>query len=305
MSAVCADAPAAQHARTHRLGVLLLLASAVAFSTAGFFTRLITLDAPALLFWRGIFSGLTIATFVAARQSGGWRATVREMGWPGLALTAIGSIAMISFVWSLRLSSVAEVSVIYATAPLGTAALGWLLLRERSGPMMWAACAATVAGMAVMMSGGQARAHLFGDLVAAGMTFASALFMVALRWRRDTPTAPAMAGSAFLTALAVAVWAHPFSAPPAEIALTALFGAIQNGLGLILMVLGSRYVTASETALYGALDAPLAPLWVWLAFAEAPSAHTLAGGVIVLAAVGAFIAFGERRSRRIAGGPGG
>ena len=294
MSVTVVAATPTDTARAHRIGVLLMVVSAVAFSTAGFFTRLITLDAPALLFWRGIFSGLTIAAFVAWRQRGGWVATVRAMGWPGLALTAIGSIAMISFVWSLRLSSVAEVSIIYATAPLGTAALGWLLLRERPGPMMWAACAATLAGMAVMMSGGQARAHLFGDLVAAGMTFASALFMIALRWRRDTPTAPAMAGSAFLTALAVAFWAHPLSASPAEIALTALFGAIQNGLGLILMVLGSRYVTASETALYGALDAPLAPLWVWLAFAEAPSLTTLAGGAVVLAAVGAFIAW-ERR----------
>ncbi len=216
------------------------------------------------------------------------------MGWPGVLLTATASLAMISFVWSLRLSSVAEVSVIYATVPLGTAALGWLLLRERAGWPMLAACAATLVGMIVMMSGAQARAHLFGDLVAAGMTLASALFMVVLRWRSHTPTAPAMAAAALSTAVVVAFWAHPLAASPAEIALTALFGILQNGFGLILMVLGSRYVTASETALYGALDAPLAPLWVWLAFAEAPSVGTLAGGAVVLAAVGAFIAW-ERR----------
>jgi drug/metabolite transporter (DMT)-like permease len=44
-----------------------------------------------------------------------------------------------------------------------------------------------------------------------------------------------------------------------------------------------------ETALIGSLDAPLAPLWVWLAFKETPSASTLIGGSIVFAAVGVHL----------------
>jgi len=47
---------------------------------------------------------------------------------------------------------------------------------------------------------------------------------------------------------------------------------------------------AIETALIGALDAPLAPVWVWLCFAETPSVETLIGGTIVFAAVIAHIA---------------
>jgi drug/metabolite transporter (DMT)-like permease len=39
------------------LGTLILTASAVAYSTAGFFTRLIVVDAWTLLFWRGVFAG--------------------------------------------------------------------------------------------------------------------------------------------------------------------------------------------------------------------------------------------------------
>jgi drug/metabolite transporter (DMT)-like permease len=277
--------------------VLLMLGAAVAFSTAGFFTRLITLDAPALLFWRGIFSGLTIAGFVAWRQRGAVRPMLLALGWPDLLLALTSSFAMISFVWSLRLSSVAEVSVIYATVPLGTAGLGWLLLRERAGWPVLAACLAVFAGMAVMMSGGHARARLFGDLVAVLMTILSALFMVGLRWRRHTPVEPAVAASAFLTSVLVAAWAHPFDASASEILLSALFGVIQNGFGIVLMVLGSRYVTANETALYGAIDAPLAPLWVWLAFGETPGPRTLLGGAVILAAVGAFIAQEQREGR--------
>jgi drug/metabolite transporter (DMT)-like permease len=40
-----------------------------------------------------------------------------------------------------------------------------------------------------------------------------------------------------------------------------------------------------ETALIGALDTPLAPLWVWLAFSETPGMNTIVGGLIVFVAV--------------------
>ena len=43
------------------------------------------------------------------------------------------------------------------------------------------------------------------------------------------------------------------------------------------------------TGLMGALETPLTPLWVWLVFAETPSLPTLAGGALVLVAVGWFI----------------
>ena len=47
----------------------------------------------------------------------------------------------------------------------------------------------------------------------------------------------------------------------------------------------SRLIPAIATALIGALDAPLGPWWVWLAFGEVPATVTLWGGVLVLGAV--------------------
>ena len=38
---------------------------------------------------------------------------------------------------------------------------------------------------------------------------------------------------------------------------------------------------------------PLAPLWVWLAFKETPTAATLIGGAIVFAAVGFHLILGS------------
>ncbi len=64
---------------------------------------------------------------------------------------------------------------------------------------------------------------------------------------------------------------------------------------LALFVFGARRVTPVETALMGALEVPITPLWVWLVFDEAPTAPTLAGGALVLVAVLGHILWTARR----------
>jgi drug/metabolite transporter (DMT)-like permease len=66
---------------------------------------------------------------------------------------------------------------------------------------------------------------------------------------------------------------------------------MQFGLGLLLLTLGARLISAARSALINALEVPLACIWVWLAFGEVPSAASFAGGAIVMAAVVADLVF--------------
>ncbi|HET8999227.1 MAG TPA: DMT family transporter, partial [bacterium] len=150
-------------------------------------------------------------------------------------------------------------------------------------------------GVVVMVGGAVTAGHLFGDLLALGMTLCMAVMMIIIRKHRETPMLPAACLSAFLSALVVWPAAHPGSAGPADMGYLALFGTTQFGLGLLLLTLGTRLISATESALVSALESPLAPIWVWLAFNEIPSRATLAGGTIVMAAVGGHIL--TRRSR--------
>ena len=50
-------------------------------------------------------------------------------------------------------------------------------------------------------------------------------------------------------------------------------------------LLGAADVPAGKAMLISALEMPLAPLWVWLAFGETASSASLVGGVIVTLAV--------------------
>ena len=92
-----------------------------------------------------------------------------------------------------------------------------------------------------------------------------------------------------LFALACLPFATLAGITPGNVALMAAFGLINSTLGFALFIFGSRRAAPVVTGLMGALETPLTPLWVWLVFAETPSLPTLAGGALVMLAVGWFI----------------
>jgi len=282
----------------HQLGILLTTAAAAAYSTAGFFTRLIHLDVWTMLFWRGLFAGLFIAGFIAWQYRQETLGAVRAVGLPGLVAASLSTLATILFINAFRRTSVADVMIIFATAPLVTAGLGWVWLGERESWTTLVAGTAALLGVVVMVGGAAAEGHLFGDLLAFGTTLSMAVMMLIIRKHRDTPMLPAACLSAFLCPLVVWPIAAPASARPTDMMYLVLFGTTQFGLGLILLTLGTRLISATESALMNTLEGPLAPLWVWLAFNEIPAPTTFAGGAIVLGAVLAYIVTSSRSASR-------
>jgi drug/metabolite transporter (DMT)-like permease len=124
------------------------------------------------------------------------------------------------------------------------------------------------------------------------MTVSMALIMVIARRFRDISVMPAACLSALLSSLVCWPIGDPLAVSGYELLLLSLFGLVNSAVGLALFTLGARLLPAIETALIGSLDAPLAPLWVWLVFNETPSASTIMGGVIVFIAVAAHLVAG-------------
>jgi drug/metabolite transporter (DMT)-like permease len=267
------------------LGGLLIVVSAAAFSMAGFFTRLIPLDAWTLLFWRGIYGGLFIAGGIICLHGRDTLAAIRAIGPAGLLVAACSTVGTVCFINALRRTSVADVMVINATIPFFAAAIAWLWTGERESRVTLTASAAAMVGVALTFDGALPAGRLFGNLLALIMTILISLMMVIIRQRRDTPMLPAACLSAFALAPLVAPFATPSAGFGSNFVYLVLFGAAQFGVGLLLLTLGTRLVSATRSALIGSLETPLAPFWVWLGFGEVPSLMTCVGGSVVMAAV--------------------
>jgi len=288
-------------AARYRLGFALVTASAIAWSTAGLFTRALPLDSATLLAWRGIYGGIgivAIGLMVEGRQiGGGFRRFCRRDGWPGWLFAASAIIGMICYIASLRATSVAHVAVIYASIPFVAAAFGWIFVKERPTFAALSASLAALLGIAVMVGFGSDGA-LAGDLLAFGMTLGMASGMVLARRFHDIPFLPAAAISAFVSGAICWPYGHPLDVTAGQMGLLALFGIVNSAVGFGLFTLGARFLPTVETALIGSLDAPLSPLWVWLVFNEVPGVSTLVGGAIVFVAVAVFLAISGRQSMR-------
>src|SRR5215467_6121492 len=159
-----------------------------------------------------------------------------------------------------------------------------------------AGCLASVfalTGIVIMVGPDALTGQLGGALLAFMMTFSLALMIVIMRVKKSVSMLPASCLSAFLSS--IVVWPIASEAIPTGTTMfyLVLFGVFQFGLGLTLLTLGTRHITALRSSLLHRLQTVLGPLWVWLVFAEVPPATTIVGGSIVLAATVAASLFGR------------
>lgn len=267
-------------AENHRLGLALVSLSAVVWSLAGLFTRIIELDVWTVLLWRSLFTAIGILALMLALG----RLRLWRIGWPGLAYAVVSAAGMVFYITSLKLTSVAHNAVIYATAPFVTSLLAFIVLREVPRRSAIIAACIALAGVAVMAGFGS-DGTVTGDALALAMTLCLAAMMVISRRHPEMPALEAGWASALLSALIVLPLASPLAPAGLDWGWLAAFGLINSALGLGLFTIGARYLAPAETALVSSLDAPLAPFWVWLVFAETPGPATLLGGAIVFTAV--------------------
>jgi drug/metabolite transporter (DMT)-like permease len=270
-------------ARQHRRGRVYVALAAVAWSTAGLLQRKLTVDLATQLAGRALFAVLGLLVFVAFAERGHLVRAFRAIGRAGLAVTVLMAVSSGTFIAALNYTSVANVLFLQALAPVLAAVLG-TFVGEPVARRTWLAMAVAAAGVGLMV-GGPSRPSAAGVTLSLLMAVSFAGTIVITRHKREVSMAPATCLSQVLVFLVAAPFADPSSVGAADLALLIGLGVGQIGLGLIFLTIGARLIPAAEVALITLLEIVLGPLWVWIVLSERPSATTLVGGAIVLAAV--------------------
>ncbi|HZV95008.1 MAG TPA: DMT family transporter [Candidatus Nitrosocosmicus sp.] len=279
-------------------GVVLVAAAALCWSTGGLLARLVDTDPWTTVFWRSIFTAAFLLVVIFIQERGSAWPQIRGMGWPGVAMALCFAIASTCFINAVARTTVANTLVIQSTSPFIAALLGWAWMGERVQRRSWIAMAAALAGATVMASHSWGAGSITGDLLAliTAIAFAGATVIVR-RHRHLRMTAAAGLASVFS---AIFAWrpARPLDVAPDDLALLALFGAAQLGLGLVMFMAGARLIPVAEASLIGVLESVLGPVWVWLALGETPAPAALLGGAIILTALVVHTALDLRGAAR-------
>jgi drug/metabolite transporter (DMT)-like permease len=239
------------------------------------------------VFWRSVFSAAFLLGFMLWRD--GVRATVdsfKKMGLPGLGVALCFATASTCFVVALAYTTVANVLLMQAGVPLLAALMTYLLFGERISGATWAAIAAVIAGVGIMVSGslgGQVSPIGDGLAVLVAVVFASAT--VITRRHSEVRMMPAVCTGTVIAAVVASGMASHFAIGATDTLLLFVFGALNLGLGMALFVTGVRLLPSALAALIGVAEPVLGPVWVWLIHGELPGVRTLVGGLVVFLAL--------------------
>jgi len=108
-------------------GLVYLLVSAVCFSFAGVFVKIVDTGNWGVIFWRAGFGVIFLVIFYSA--VGRLREQL-NMKVSGVWISLVAVVSTSAFISSFQYTSIANVVVIYASTPLLSGILGWWWMRE-------------------------------------------------------------------------------------------------------------------------------------------------------------------------------
>ena len=278
---------------THRRAVVTMIAVTLMWSIAGIVTR--QLEAARsfeVTFWRSAFTALSLAILLPAIRGRAALVSALQAGGRTLWLSGICWCVMFAaFMVALTLTTVANVLVTMAIAPLLTALTARFGLGHRLATRTWGAIVVAGVGIAWMYAREVSAAdprQLLGTLIALAVPVAAAINWTLIQHTRhaaDLDLLPAVLIGAALSALLTLPLSLPFAASAHDLALLALLGVVQLAIPCLMSVAAARHLSAPEASLLALLEVIFGVAWAWWGAGEIPAPHVLGGGLLVLAAL--------------------
>ena len=273
-------------------GTLLAFGGIMFITPDSLLIRLANISSWNLIFYRGFipFLAIFIGLLIVYRSS--LFKKILDNGWHGLFFILTFSITSIVFVISIENTNVANTLVMVALAPMLSAIISLIFLKENPDKKTWIAI--TVTTLAVIyiffdsFERGDFKGNFFGFICAMGLA-AGTVIIRSVKQINLVPSA--MIGKLFVALIAL-IFVDKFNLTGKDLIIIPTMGIFCVAIPFVLITLAPRYITAPEVNLFFLLETILGPLWVWLVIHEQPSMETIIGGIVIFStiAVHSFLA---------------
>ena len=218
-------------------------------------------------------------------------------GRKGLVVATFYGLGSIAFITGVYNTSTANLVFILAFNPMFAAMLSWMFLKERPRPATLAAMAFMIAGVLIIVGDSIGSGTLLGDLMGLCSAFLIAAAITVSRSSGEDMGFTSLVG-VFLPFLVAAAMVGQIGFRVDAPWWIIFNGAVIMPLSFFCLASGPRYISGGEVAMFYLLETVLAPVWVWMIFAEVPSRNSLIGGAILVAALVAHSIWQIRVKRR-------
>jgi drug/metabolite transporter (DMT)-like permease len=272
-------------------GILAMAATAFLWSIAGLFIKVIDWNPIAIAGMRSLIASIVILIYL--------KRPVIHFSFPQIAAAVANAATMLLFVCANKTTTAANAIILQYIAPVSTAFIGAILLKERTRIEHIAAIPVVLAGMIIMFFDELCGGRLFGNILAVMSAITFGFYFVFMRMQKDGSPLESILLSHWLTA-GVCVIISLFLPVPhvtaKSLAAIAVLGIVQVGISSILFSFAIKRISAVSAILIAVIEPIFNPIWVFFAIGEAPGANALAGGgIIVLAVTIASIINAHRR----------
>ncbi len=270
-------------------GILFCCLATVCWSLSGAFVRSVpTLDPWTVNAYRGLSAGISLLIYLCVRYRGGVVARLMPAEPLGFAISAFFFAAGSTlYIVALSMASVASVSVLGATSPIFAGLLAWVMIGERTSPLVMVSTLMVLLGVYLIATaeGAAMQSGLLGTLVGVLVGFTFAGQTVSLRRYRHLEMTPAIMYGGFLVTACVFVARGLPVLSPHDFTVIAVMGLVQLAIPLVLYVEGAKHVPAVQAILISLADVVLNPLWAWITHGEVVKTGVFYGGAIIVAAI--------------------
>ena len=256
------------------------------------FIRLSNIETWTLLFYRGAIPFLVVLLGLIIFYKTNFFNALFKIGYTGIFYVISFSVCNITFIISIQNTNVANTLIMVAMAPMLSAVLAWIFLKEPTNRTTWVAILITFLSVTFIFYDSVQLGNIIGDIFGFITALGLAINANLARFAKDRDLVP----SAVIGKLVVAIFAfffvENFELVKLDMIIVPLMCVMCVAIPFVLVTIAPRYISAPEVNLFFLLEVILGPIWVWLIIKEQPSTQTIIGGIIIIItiAVHSFLA---------------
>ena len=263
-------------------GSLLAFIAVMLITPDSIFIRLSNIETWGMLFYRGAIPFVVVLIGLIFFYKNNLFKALVGIGYPGIFYVISFSICNITFIISIQNTNVANTLVMIAMAPMLSAILGSIFLKEIPDRKTWIAIIITLIAVSYIFHDSIEMGNFYGDLFGIITAFGLACNAVIARFAKNRDLVP----SAVIGKLCVAIFAFffvdSFSLVGSDLIYVPLMCVMCVAIPFVLVTIAPRFIPAEEVNLFFLLETIIGPIWVWLIINEQPSIETIYGGSVIM-----------------------
>ncbi len=266
-------------------GSLLAFFAVILITPDSLFIRLSSVETWGLVFYRGIIPFFTVFLIMLIIYKLNFFKILFKSGYHGIIYIFTFSVTNITFVVSIQNTNVANTLVMIATAPMISAILGSIVLKEPPDKKTLISIIITFLSVMYIFSDSFKLGNFYGDILGLITAIGLAVGAVTIRSAKSKNLVPAAVIGKLFVALFAVFFVESFFLYNKDLIIVPIMCIICVAIPFVLVTIAPRFITAAEVNLFFLLETIIGPIWVWLIIKEQPSIETLQGGFVIITTI--------------------